>query len=152
MSGGGGWGAKQGLLSLDPDISYTRPDQDNIDDFIKAFEARNSGDSSQGIVAPGSYIIFCVEPEIPKGMAISSSVNRGWSFGVSEKTEYDLPKKFSEKEVESKVTVVPRYFSAMSADGLYLKLDTPGHTAEIKSYPLTTKLDVPNSYLGHRGY
>lgn len=151
MSGGGGWGAKQGLLSLDPDISYTRPDQDNIDDFIKAFEARDSTDASQGIVAPGSYILFCVEPEVPKSVNNSLYLNHGLYFGVSEKKEYEVPKKVVEKEEESGLTVLPHYFSAMTSEGLYLKLDTPGHEAEMQSYPFNVKLDVPHSHLRHPG-
>ncbi|KAK7951124.1 uncharacterized protein PG986_006852 [Apiospora aurea] len=77
LSGGGGWGAKQGLLSLDPETTYAAPEQDDMDVFIKAFEERNnsaSQSSSDGIVTPGSYMMFCAEPD-RSGDVPSSSVD-----------------------------------------------------------------------------
>ncbi|KAM0814558.1 hypothetical protein AB5N19_00348 [Seiridium cardinale] len=122
LSGGGGWGAKQGLLSLDPETSYTRPDQDNLDDFIKAFKTRNSGDPSQGIVTPGSYILFCAQPELPElpEPGRSFQLNRGWYLGVTEKKEELLPEGILEKEVENDAKVIPKViphlFTAMSSE------------------------------------
>jgi hypothetical protein len=148
VSGGGGWGAKQGLLSLDPETSYTAPEQESIDDFIKAFESRQSENPAQGIVTPGSYILFCVAAEAQKNSNSAIQWKISGQFGVSEKQDQVVLPEKSDGGKAGKEVVPLTIFSAMSSEGLYLKLGTPGHTAvAIRSYPFTTKLDVPHSYL-----
>lgn len=148
MSGGGGWGAKAGLLSLDPETSYTAPEQESIDDFIEAFEKRNSGEASRGIVTPGSYIMFCAESDFSAAIHKGQEFNRGMYFGVADHRERRYAVKVFMRQVESSVRVVPQLFSAMSLHGVYLKLDSPGHEG-LREYPFTSKIDVPHSFLRH---
>ncbi|KAK8050360.1 hypothetical protein PG994_012090 [Apiospora phragmitis] len=152
LSGGGGWGAKQGLLSLDPETTYAAPEQDDIDVFIKAFEERNSADqssSSEGIVSPGSYIMFCVEPErgAPSSVVDPSSglVGSRLTLAVAPKDEELLQQGIEGgavakmgKTTETEVDVVPGHFGAASSTGLYLKSPFPQH-------PWSTKIDAPYS-------
>ncbi|KAK7969914.1 hypothetical protein PG988_008987 [Apiospora saccharicola] len=146
LSGGGGWGAKQGLLSLDPETTYAAPEQDDIDMFIKAFEERNSASepSSKGIVTPGLYIMFCAEPQhvINDDNDSFSSVDPAGSrltLAVAPRNE-DLPQGFEgagAKNEKTEVDVVSGYFGAASSTGLYLNNDP------LLSF--TTKIDAPYS-------
>ncbi|KAK8088250.1 hypothetical protein PG997_003211 [Apiospora hydei] len=152
LSGGGGWGAKQGLLSLDPETTYAAPEQDDIDVFIKAFEERNnsaSQSSSDGIVTPGSYIMFCAEPDrsgdVPSSSVDPASdlVSSRLTLTVAPKDEDLLPSvegATDAKEGKAEVNVVPGHFGAASSTGLYLKSPCP-HTS------WTTKIDAPYSAL-----
>ncbi len=63
VSGGGGWGDKQGLLSLDPQTKYSSPDEDDVESFIRSFKGDTSGAGT--VVAPGSYIQFFIEGPRP---------------------------------------------------------------------------------------
>ncbi|KAK7924485.1 hypothetical protein PG985_006539 [Apiospora marii] len=146
LSGGGGWGAKQGLLSLDPETTYAAPEQEDIDMFIKAFEERNSASqaSSEGIVTPGSYILFCAEPQrvVDGGHTPFSSVDPTWSrltLTVAPKNEDPLQGVEDiegAKKDETTADVVPGHFGAASSTGLYLRAP---HSS------FTTKIDAPHS-------
>ena len=146
MSGGGGWGAKQGLLSLDPETTYAAPEQDDIDSFIRAFEERNSRGNGQtssasgGIVAPGSYMLFCAEPQ---HMDESPSDSK-FALAVAPKSEeLELPPKpdsSAEKDGE-KVEVRLGQFGAASSTGLYVSEPWLGYA---------TKIDAPHSVLSWR--
>ncbi|KAK8055252.1 hypothetical protein PG993_000479, partial [Apiospora rasikravindrae] len=151
LSGGGGWGAKQGLLSLDPETTYAAPEQDDIDVFIKAFEERNNlasqSSSSDGIVTPGSYIMFCAEPDrsgdIPSSSVDPASdlVSSRLTLTVAPKDEDLLPSSqggVNVTEGKTEVNVVPGHFGAASSTGLYLKSPRPHDN-------WTTKIDAPYS-------
>lgn len=169
LSGGGGWGAKQGLLSLDPETSYDAPEQEDIDDFIKAFEARfrskdesaaavevSAGEEDSSAVAPGSYLLFCAQAELGSGdldVEIGGEGGRGWNFGVAERHDGEVGRTAAEGEGEGQgVTALPEVFTAMSAEGVYLRLGAPGQAKEhaaIRFFPFTTKIDVPHAFLCH---
>lgn len=79
MSGGGGWGQKQGLLSLDPQMSHPssstsssrRADEDDEDDadaamasFLRSLQGETeaqSGDNNN-LATPGAHVQFFVAP------------------------------------------------------------------------------------------
>ncbi|KAI4602654.1 hypothetical protein KJ359_007871 [Pestalotiopsis sp. 9143b] len=168
LSGGGGWGAKQGLLSLDPETSYDAPEQEDIDDFIKAFEARfrskdessaaaaeaSAGEEDSSAVAPGSYLLFCAQAELESGglnVEIGGEGGRGWNFGVAELHDGEDGRTAKSEEGEGAgVSTLPEVFTAMSAEGVYLRLGAPGQAKEhaaIRFFPFTTKIDVPHAFL-----
>jgi len=67
LSGGGGWGEKQGLLALDPDSEYAGSTPENLQVFD---DARDAGETSSPIfekfVEPGdSVTFFANEPLAP---------------------------------------------------------------------------------------
>ncbi|ETS87528.1 hypothetical protein PFICI_01356 [Pestalotiopsis fici W106-1] len=176
LSGGGGWGVKQGLLSLDPETSYSAPEQEGIDDFIRAFEAQyemkldsnkaladqdqtttTTSSSSSDIVSPGSYLIFCAQADVAGEDldGVSTSESRGWNFGVAERHEDAWDRQVEEvveEDAGPAVSAVPEAFTAMSAEGVYLNLGTPGEAKEhaaISTFPYTTKIDVPHAIISH---
>lgn len=62
VSGGGGWGAKKGLLSLDPQTShFSRPESEELDSLFSA-------DGDDGFAPAGSRIqFFAASPAPPPG-------------------------------------------------------------------------------------
>lgn len=62
LSGGGGWGAKQGLLSLDPEAQFETTDEEDVERFERDFLAGRLGGSGGGsVVGPGDQVVFCVD-------------------------------------------------------------------------------------------
>ncbi|KAI0596286.1 hypothetical protein F4775DRAFT_565496 [Biscogniauxia sp. FL1348] len=150
LSGGGGWGLKQGLLSLDPETHHSLPGEDDIEMFIKSFQERNKADSSEGIVTPGSYIMFCIEPQWTEEDAVarqSSSSTQTLSLGVAPHSDFVPSLGASTDEV----AVIGGHFGATSAAGLFLRtipelsdIDMRDGTAK-SLQPFTTKVDVPRA-------
>ncbi|KAI0125770.1 hypothetical protein BJ170DRAFT_685019 [Xylariales sp. AK1849] len=144
LSGGGGWGIKQGLLSLDPETSYSTQDQDDVELFIKAFQERENEHQSEGLVTPGSYMLFCAEPAwTTNDIEGSPELGEGLILGVADKNDQDTLR----KEEGTKVKVLPNHFSAVSSTGLYLKMGAnPTSSGRFnKEISFDTKIDVPRS-------
>ncbi|KAL0938984.1 uncharacterized protein CTRU02_205593 [Colletotrichum truncatum] len=143
LSGGGGWGKKQGLLSLDPETKYSSSDEDDLDSFIRSFSSQLDGAIQGGVVAPGSYVQYFVsppataKPELPSGKGSFTSV----SFGVSENAlAEDLPL----AEGPSNWTIVPDHFGAVTSHGLFI-----ASGASKSGEPTESKLDAPDSWIGY---
>ncbi|RYP56692.1 hypothetical protein DL769_009882 [Monosporascus sp. CRB-8-3] len=117
LSGGGGWGLKQGLLSLDPETSYTQPEQDDIEMFIKAFQERNSSNPSEGLVIPGSYVLFCTEPYLTEENMRSRRITPTISLSVAPNKDEGVALRDGTEEVE----IVDDHFGAASTAGLFLR-------------------------------
>lgn len=148
MSGGGGWGLKQGLLSLDPETSLSTGEHDDMESFMRSF----SGDSSAGgVVAPGSYVQFFVESASPAPAESAAPPRRRWDPSAAPATPTvvlgtpgaaapggDLPAAW------------PGLFGAVSADGVFLSSREGGREEEDEGgdkRPVETKLDAPRSYV-----
>lgn len=136
VSGGGGWGAKKGLLSLDPETNYTAPEEEDVEMFIKAFQERgSSGDASEGIVTPGHYLLFCAEPQLV-GEAAAGPVTPPFSLGVAPNPEqWQLGGHGQDEAGEGRGETLAGCFSATSSTGLYLKGESG----------FSTKIDVPRA-------
>ncbi|KAI0022404.1 hypothetical protein F4780DRAFT_734096 [Xylariomycetidae sp. FL0641] len=150
LGGGGGWGLKQGLLSLDPQRSYSVPEQDDVEMFIKSFQERDSGDSSDGVVTPGSYIMYCIEPQwTDKDISASRSLasTAGLAVGVAPSIEPESSSASATGDVE----VMGDHFGACSAGGIFLRtipdVASIGQQddAAVASRAFTTKIDVPGA-------
>ncbi|KAL1842380.1 hypothetical protein VTJ49DRAFT_5445 [Mycothermus thermophilus] len=87
LSGGGGWGSKRGLLSLDPEtrLASKADDADDAEhDSLSSFLASLKGEASEdpksnssntntnGIASPGMYVQFLVEPPSPPSQPIQA--------------------------------------------------------------------------------
>jgi hypothetical protein len=150
VSGGGGWGAKQGLLSLDPETSYSAPEQDDIDDFIRAFQERGNEDQLDGLVKPGSYILFCVEVvQTGNDILADSLLTPGYVLGVADRNEEDMLSPDGNIDL---VEVIPNHFGVMSATGLYRALTSSGLINPEEHHgtmpvSIKTKIDVPKAAL-----
>ncbi|KAI0525849.1 hypothetical protein F5B22DRAFT_587986 [Xylaria bambusicola] len=143
LSGGGGWGLKQGLLSLDPETSFPVPGRDDdMEMFIRSFEQRNSAEANTGLASPGWSLLFCVEPQVTSAEVLSSqwlAPAKGWHFGVASHLD-NTPSPSSQS---GPVEIIDDHFGISSATGLYLK----GHPGEeaVGKLGFTTKIDVPGS-------
>lgn len=158
MSGGGGWGNKKGLLSLDQESRYSTEDQDSIDDFIRSFKGQDSvenGGSGVGIIPDGSWVQFFVE-----------RASRYMGFGLDEKpvprpyqeirqlgSYYDtislgVRDEISEPRLEYKtMRVAQDYFGVSTAGGLFLE-SVPAKTGPFRKGDqpaITTKIAVPRA-------
>lgn len=149
MSGGGGWGLKQGLLSLDPETSYAQPEQDDIELFIKAFQERKSSNPSDGIITLGSYVLFCIEPYLTEENMQSHRIPPTISLSVAPTNDEGVALREGIKEIE----LCEDHFGAASTAGLFLRTipDTDGSSAvegsEKASQSFTTKISVPRACL-----
>ncbi|KAI1364421.1 hypothetical protein F5Y08DRAFT_211731 [Xylaria arbuscula] len=145
LSGGGGWGLKQGLLSLDPETSFPVPGRDDdMEMFIRSFEQRNSAESDTGLASPGWSLLFCVEPQVASAKALSSQwlkSTQAWHFGVAPHLDETL----SGSSELGAVEIIGDHFGLSSAAGLYLKKHSGKETASQGAF--TTKVDVPGTYL-----
>jgi hypothetical protein len=151
LSGGGGWGAKKGLLSLDPDVSYAPREQDSVESFIKSFEAR--GDLSvqdHGLVNPGSYVMFCVQSS---ALGLAEEDRPKWKDEVSDMTlgvaasrdgEVTIPQ---EGRADGPIGIIRPGFGAFSASGLYLRALSAGISNESEHTNGRMKLDIPGALL-----
>ncbi|GAW12030.1 hypothetical protein ANO14919_013850 [Xylariales sp. No.14919] len=151
LSGGGGWGLKQGLLSLDPETSFSLPDQDDeMEMFIRSFRERESGEPSSGLAAPGSFLLFCVEPHVTgtEGPGQHPIPTKAWSFGVAPNPDY-MPRYLPHSDP---VEIISGHFGVSSTSGLFLRaipefVGISSNGGEAKSEAsFTSKIDVPGAY------
>lgn len=139
MSGGGGWGFKQGLLSLDPQTRYSTPDDEDIERFIRSFKGENSPDD---VITPGSYIQFFVEPlQSPRETSIAgASALDGPKVVVGTCAAADE----SVRSVEDGAEVVTDYFGALSAQGMFFASGAGVSGGSGTTLEVSTKIDAPN--------
>ncbi|KAJ5601692.1 hypothetical protein N7510_011226 [Penicillium lagena] len=150
MSGGGGWGKKQGLLSLDPEVSFsTAASRDKLAALDELFDsgaaapdlpAFMGGDDlsllSQ-VATAGDFIQFFVSVEPTNSPDDLSGRPVTYSFGiVSDIEEPELP----DVEGEPGLVAIPGFFGALSEKAIAYSQPVPqGETMA----PSNTKLDVP---------
>ncbi|KAI0152557.1 hypothetical protein F4776DRAFT_38705 [Hypoxylon sp. NC0597] len=148
LSGGGGWGLKQGLLSIDPETNHSPLDQDDIEMFIKAFQERDSPNPSEGFVTPGSYLMFCIEPHCTgKEVGSSQQMIPATVLGVALNNDQEL----NPRGLSDKIEVVDNHFGVVSKTGLFLKalphttgINNANNSSE-QPRPFTTKVDFPRA-------
>ena len=133
MSGGGGWGDKAGLLSLDPDTSHFPPSEE------EALKNLFGSGGSSDFAPAGSEVQFFIherwldqdgdshrQPE--DDSRFSQHV-----FGVSE----DVPE-VSSSSTETDIVLKPNVFGALSDEAIYV---SDKHNDDFK-------LSVPGARLG----
>lgn len=169
ISGGGGWGKKQGLLSLDPEIGFPstagQVEFDHLDDLFNHNTSKVSdlpppfpdgivGDDlsmlSQ-VATEGDFIQFYASGEsTPSRQKESREINAhdtiSYCFGiVSDAEELDTQ---IVKRIQENLITVPNSFGALSEKGITYSqsmprsIDESEETAEWTSRP-STKLDIP---------
>ncbi|KAI1077175.1 hypothetical protein F5B20DRAFT_553420 [Whalleya microplaca] len=138
LSGGGGWGAKQGLLSLDPETIYKYPDEESLDMFIRSFNEPDNSEISESLITPGSYVIFCIEPHwTSKDVEASQMLGPVTAIGVDPNKEIEL----YSNSVPGVVEIVDGHFGAFSTAGLFLKAQESASIITTPQ-PFTTKVDA----------
>lgn len=132
MSGGGGWGDKKGLLSLDPQTKFSTTDDEDIDSFARSFLGQHSGSDKTGgsgdILSPGDYVSFFVDTKTypPRGIA-EPQRDTVESFQLC----VDLPEKHDWSNTPSETTaaaptteVFLNYFGAASGQAMFVGPET----------------------------
>ncbi|KAF2154845.1 hypothetical protein K461DRAFT_291755 [Myriangium duriaei CBS 260.36] len=156
-SGGGGWGNKAGLLSLDPETSF----QDSIttSDATANGDMRDAGWLSTGlepIARSGDYIRFffippslldSVSSQVPAATAPVTGQASGCEFGVVPSTIDDISSsnRLVEKMPGGNAPIVfHNRFGAMSERGISVQVQSySGWGESLQSHRNETKIDVP---------
>ncbi|KAK0673277.1 hypothetical protein QBC41DRAFT_311893 [Cercophora samala] len=128
LSGGGGWGLKQGLLSLDPNTRYAREEHEDMESFIRSFKGE---DATGGIVTPGSYVQFLTEVIPP------TETTRPKLAWPSDCPTFAIGT--SGGKTSGEVETFPNLFGAVSSEGVYISSE--------ENKAMTTKLDAPQSFV-----
>ncbi|KAI8678480.1 hypothetical protein NCS55_00568600 [Fusarium keratoplasticum] len=130
LSGGGGWGAKKGLLSLDPQRThFALSEEEEMQRFIQAMDGGN-------FVPVGSKIQFFVSTETSATEA-SGTPTPGVVFGTASRVH-------DSTDAESETVVLDNHFGALSNDGIFVtSSDAAAETTP--GYNNDWKLNVPNS-------
>jgi hypothetical protein len=143
VSGGGGWGAKRGLLSLDPETTYSPPKDDSAARFERLLEQRMDGKlPEEGIVTPGSYVQFYTAPHLSmsRGADLDKKFVLGTTpWGYSQGSDGESPASPTD------IQVTHGTFGGLSRQGLFL------HSASLsaagKAMEVISKIDSPYSYV-----
>lgn len=136
LSGGGGWGPKKGLLSLDPRETYFgSSEEEEMEKFMRTM-------SNSSFAPPGAHIQFFV-PAMASAETVATSAT-GIVFGVPL-----TPESAQEYDSSKKGYLVADHFGALSTQGIYssVRPDPGADTCH------DSKLSVPGSriYIGNAG-
>jgi hypothetical protein len=155
VSGGGGWGLKQGLLALDPETSLF-----DSADISHNFDSSNASDVDQiqalgNIANPGSWVQFLISQNATPSKSIDTvdldTVGPGFesatnlSFGCIASTVDDMPQPSLDPSVPSNNNDIQPFvkgyhghFGAMSEAGIFIRAIGNGVVT-------SSKIDVPNA-------
>lgn len=147
LGGGGEWGAKASLLSLDPKTSHEpQSEADELDKFMRSFNGEQN--AKDAIVQPGDYVQFFVErdasqrpPEkLPQLKAMQDYPPIRFGCGDLHMKNIDPPDRTAssrQRDRGQSEHFCSDHFGAHSAEGIYVssgglgpntKMDIPGAT------------------------
>lgn len=145
MGGGGEWGAKASLLSLDPKTSHKlESEADELERFMRSFNGEQ--DAKDAIVKPGDYVQFFVERDAvqrPKEQVANLKAVQDYPpirFGCGDLHMRNIEPPdwiVSNRQHDASERLIFDHFGAHSAEGIYLssggvgpntKMDMPGST------------------------
>ena len=142
LSGGGGWGVKQGLLSLDPDSHYKSLLEEIKNNSLPALQNNENNDQQlfQSIINVGDTVTFYVK-RIPNGPALEtessnkdyvSSKRTGFHpqlhFGTVPSTidaTHAAVEVGTNANSASEVVLIKNFFGALSEQGMSLEVGLP---------------------------
>lgn len=160
LSGGGGWGKKAGLLSLDPDVQYStrelRQDEgwnfdfDGVDDGTEAATEAQRNQALGQIVKEGESIMFLLAPKLenapeqpsvlstkPHWKSKGDANNSSLTFGTIPSSIDVVPKQMMSDTGATLVQHYPNQFGMLSEGGMAVTVNKmQGTTGQ-------SKLDVP---------
>lgn len=147
VGGGGEWGAKASLLSLDPKTSHTpQSEADELDRFMRSFHGEQ--EAKDAIAQPGDYVQFFVErdaKQMPPDKnhnlkAIQDYPPVRFGCGDMHMRDIDQNRILTNRRVDKDNTehLISDHFGAHSAEGIYVSCGALGPN---------TKMDVPGSML-----
>ena len=138
LSGGGGWGEKQGLLALDPDSTYSGNQQMN--GFDSDSDSDLFGDNIQGldqIVTPGDHVRFYIyrppphsgvpPPPSLKECSTGTSAAQTIKFGSLPSTMDSMPSSLDNvtSGFKTENAIIQGHFGMLSEQGMSLKVRAP---------------------------
>ncbi|OJD33233.1 v-type c subunit family protein [Diplodia corticola] len=139
LSGGGGWGKKAGLISLNPTTSAQRTAQ-QATTFSETDQA--TAESLKAVAEPGSYITFFTSPV--SSLNVPAYEQDTSVFGTLPSSIDDIPD--TATEGPSGIDVWPGYFGALSEQGMSFKfIRGDPHGPQGKQVYTSTMVDVPFS-------
>ncbi|KAL2072797.1 hypothetical protein VTL71DRAFT_12140 [Oculimacula yallundae] len=162
LSGGGGWGAKQGLLSLDPQTSYSEVPEARFDFSGGSLEDQQT--SALGNIAqPGAFIQFFValreptsQPRIMMKRPNYSYMRKSAVFGAVPSTVDDvvvpLPRADGQAQggkharKSNSIHFKAGHFGFVSERGMFLRHGPRYKPDRLPSDDNFTKIDLPYSY------
>ncbi|KAL8762450.1 MAG: hypothetical protein Q9184_001533 [Pyrenodesmia sp. 2 TL-2023] len=139
LSGGGGWGNRQGLLALDPELDF-----DDASEFSASSESEHDDPEVERrrnlgqIVSPGDTVEFfmCRNAE---GISYKDSTKYSFSFGTTPSTvdEIPSPEMLTQSQSERSPCICLPGFGMLSEEGMSLT------TVLGDGQRLQTKIDAP---------
>jgi hypothetical protein len=128
VSGGGGWGPKKGLLSLDPQQThFALSEEEEMKRFLETMD-------NSGFAPPGASIQFFI-PAMATPETTACDVT-GVVFGVPSSTETSEATKTA-----SNGYLVSNHFGALSSQGIYISGPTDADSPSCHE----SKLSIPGS-------
>lgn len=135
VSGGGGWGSKEGLLALDPNISHEDSSNTQLEMNPNIFTHEAHVETLGNIAQEGALIQFVqaisdwkLTPPITEKHLINNQIVLGSFDNISK----ELPK----VDVTSHLCI-PGLFGCVSESGIFLQSAETG----------SSKIDIPYSYI-----
>lgn len=134
LSGGGGWGHKQGLVSLDPDLScIPEPGKSPFEVLEQQNENESPGGLFQSVVEPGDEIAFYINnhydeirsSKMPPAPVKSDEAQILFHFGTlpSEPDSSCVTNRQEVSRSESQqLLFIPNYFGMLSRQGMSLQV------------------------------
>ena len=158
LSGGGGWGKKAGLLSLDPDISYNELHQTSRDSALETMGSSEGLSALHEVAKPGEFIQFFVSPSDgdstwnarTEDIKVPPASTRRWSleFGTVSSSIDSMPESSSQEAVEPsnpRIAVFRKHFGALSEGGISISSYCQSKKMGSWDAVLRSKVDVPYS-------
>ncbi|KAL8658375.1 MAG: hypothetical protein Q9226_001051 [Calogaya cf. arnoldii] len=152
LSGGGGWGNRQGLLALDPEVDFdVAPELTMAQDFDNVSPEAEGGNLSSQIVNTGDIVEFFARDLIESSSTATPESKHSHYircqpcliFGTTPSTIDAMPKPSSmmQHSPSSDCIFIPAHFGMLSEQGVSLT------TTSIDGEVSRTKIDVPHALL-----
>ncbi|RMY59516.1 hypothetical protein D0863_11908 [Hortaea werneckii] len=153
LSGGGGWGKKAGLLSLDPDSVYSNRELRSDDGWKFNFEdeSEDAAEKQQKealgeIVKEGEQIMFMLGPvdnsyQDKRAQESVDQADRAALFGVIPSSIDTIPTEQNDSDSVDAVSLEQDFFGALSEGGMAVTIKQP------EKPDLQSKVDVPYSHI-----
>jgi len=161
LSGGGGWGKKAGLLSLDPESTYSSIDPTSPGRNLDLDGLINEPTPVQEVASPGDYIRFYIYPNLPeeafphlyRDMSMRNTTRvQGLDFGALPSTMDDMDSSYIDSTSYWQQDAIPvrlydRQFGALSEGGMSVEITDDNGTQTTMS-----KVDVPYARFSYQHY
>ncbi|KAL8852221.1 MAG: hypothetical protein Q9221_002931 [Calogaya cf. arnoldii] len=153
LSGGGGWGNRQGLLALDPEVDFdVAPELMMVQDFDNVGSEAEGGNLSSQIVNTGDIVEFFARDLIEASSTATPESKRSHYircqpcliFGTTPSTVDAMPERsrmMQHPPSSSDCIFIPAHFGMLSEQGVSLT------TISIDGEVSRTKIDVPHALL-----